>query len=121
MVEEPRVRLELAPSDVEQYIAADALFKAVGDQDIDAVLKSAPYLPHFMQGYKVNERLTETLARSPGKITKILEGHADAFLKAAALERWSALDPAHAKLRELVHELLDAGLWKLLWLPPTVP
>ena len=121
MVEEPRVRLELAPSDVEQYLAADALFKAVGDQDPMQYWKSAPYLPHFMQGYKVNERLTETLARSPEKITKRLEGHADAFLKAAALERWSALDPAHAKLRELVHELLDTGLWKLLWLPPTVP
>lgn len=66
------------------------------------------------------ERAPDGDARAE-KITKILEGHADAILKAAALELWSALDPAHAKLRELVPELLDTGLWKLLWLPPTVP
>lgn len=121
MVEEPRVSLNLEPSDVGQYLAADALFKAVGDGDPMHFWKSAPYLAHFMQGYKVNERLTETIDISPEKITRVLASHPEAFLEAKDIEGWSAIDPRNAKLRELVADLLDTGIWKLLWMPPTVP
>ena len=121
MVEEPSISLKLRAKDIRQYLGADALFKAVGDQDPMPYWKSAPYLTNFMQGYKVNERLTETLARSPEKIAQVLKAHPEAFLKARAIEGWSEIDPANAKLREMVHDLLDTGIWKLLWIPPTVP
>jgi len=120
MVEEPRVSLCLAPGDINQYLAADALFQAVGDRDPMAFWKSAPYLPHFMQGYKVNDRLTETLGLSPEKVAKVLEDHPDAFLQARDIEGWAEIDPGNAKLRELTHDLLDTGIWKLLWIPPTI-
>ena len=121
MVEESSIKLDLRAADVRQYMGADALFKAVGDQDPMAYWKSAPYLANFMHGYKVNERLDETLARSPDKIARVLKAHPEAFLSAKSIQGWSEIDPANAKLRELVHELLDGGLWKLLWIPPTVP
>ena len=39
-----------------------------------------------------------------------------------ALGTWSAIDPANGKLREMATSHLDRdGLWRLLWLPPTVP
>ena len=121
MVEEPLVPVKIMPADIGQYLAADALFKAVGDRDPMPFWKSAPYLPHFMQGYKVNERLAETLGISPDKVTSVLEAHPDAFLRREDIEGWSEIDPDNAKLRELVGDLLDTGLWKLLWIPPTVP
>jgi hypothetical protein len=121
MVEEPLVPVKIMPADIGQYLAADALFKAVGDRDPMPFWKSAPYLPHFMQGYKVNERLVETLGISPDKVTSVLEAHPDAFLRREDIEGWSEIDPDNAKLRELVGDLLDTGLWKLLWIPPTVP
>ena len=121
MVEEPHIPLDLHAGDIRQYLGADALFKAVGDQDPMAYWKSAPYLANFMQGYKVNERLNETLERSPDKIAHVLKTHPEAFLSATAIEGWSEIAPGNAKLRELVHDLLDGGLWKLLWIPPTVP
>ena len=37
------------------------------------------------------------------------------------LRLWGNIDPGHAKLRELVGELIDEGLWRLLWMPPTLP
>ena len=37
------------------------------------------------------------------------------------LRLWGSIDPGHAKLRELVGELIDEGLWRLLWMPPTLP
>ena len=121
MVEEPHIRLELQPSDVRQYLGADALFRAVGDQDPMVLWKSAPYLANFMRGYKVNERLGETLERAPEKIIAVLKEHPEVFLRPEAIEGWESIDPANAKLREMVSDLLDTGIWMLLWMPPTVP
>ncbi len=65
MVTERRPNVTLDPADVRQYFAADALFRAVGDHDPMPLWKSAPYLVHFMRGYKVIDRLEETLELSP--------------------------------------------------------
>ncbi len=120
MVAEDRRTATVTSGDVRQYLAADALFSAVGDRDPMPFWKSAPYLAHFMHNYRFNERLEEAL-RTPEKLFDVLRQHDPAFLKAADLGSWSRLDPGHAKLRELVGELLDEGLWRLLWLPPTLP
>ena len=120
MVAECRRTATVTSSDVRQYLAADALFRAVGDRDPMPFWKSAPYLAHFMHNYKFNERLDEAL-RTPEKVFEALRRHEPSFLKAADLASWSRLDPGHAKLRELAGELLDGGLWRLLWLPPTLP
>ena len=121
MLKEPRVDLSLKSADVRQYLAADALFETVGDRDPMPFWKSAPYLVHFMRGYKFNERLEETLERSPYKIAKVLRSHRKSFLSATALKQWSELDPAHPKMRQMVSDQLDQDIWRLLWVPPTLP
>ena len=121
MVVERQLPVPLTPADVRQYLAADALFRAVGDRDPMPLWKSAPYLVHFMRGYRVNDRLEEALELSPDKVARVLRAHRGTFLSADELQQWSELDPAHAKLREMVHSQLDQGLWRLLWTPPTLP
>ena len=121
MLNEPGARISLKPADVRQYLAADALFEAVGDRDPMPFWKSAPYLVHFMRGYKFNERLEETLDLSPSKVAAVLRSHWRSFLSAEALHQWSELDPAHPKMREMVSDQLDRGIWRLLWVPPTLP
>ena len=74
-----------------------------------------------MRGYKFNERLEETLELSPSKVAAILRSHRRSFLSAEALHQWSELDPAHPKMREMVSDQLDRGIWRLLWVPPTLP
>ena len=120
MVTEDRRTTSVSAGDVRQYLAADALFRAVGSQDPMPFWKSAPYLAHFMHGYRFNERLDEAI-HVPDKVVDALQRHDSAFLKAATLRRWGAIDPGHAKLRELAGELIDEGLWRLLWMPPTLP
>ena len=121
MLNEPGAKISLKPADVRQYLAADALFRAVGDRDPMQFWKSAPWLVHFMRGYKLNERLDETLELSPSKIASVLQAHGQSFLSAEALQQWSEIDPAHPKMREMVSEQLDRGVWRLLWVPPTLP
>ena len=123
MVAEDRRTTPVSAIDVRQYLAADALSRAVRGPDPMPFWKSAPYLAHFMHGYKFHDLLVEAIG-APGpsdRIVEALERHDSAFLKAAALGSWGSIDPAHAKLRELVGELIDEGLWRLLWMPPTVP
>jgi len=121
MVREHAVRLKLHVNDVHQYMASDAMFRAVGDFDPLVFWKSAPYLPHFMHGYRFNERLAEAAVQRPNKVASVLKDHARSFLSAEQISAWRLVDPANAKLRELVHDLLDGGVWKLLWIPPSVP
>ena len=120
MVAENRSQVRVTATDVRQYIATDALFRAVGDRDPMPFWKSAPYLPNFMHGYKFNHLIDEAVG-APDKLVQALERHESAFLNAEALRSWSQVDPGHAKLRELAFELLDQGLWRLLWMPPTLP
>ncbi len=120
MVHEDRRTTTVTAGDIRQYLAADALFRAVGDQDPMPFWKSAPYLAHFMHGYRFDERLNEAI-HTPDKMVDALQRHDAAFLKAATLRSWGTIDPGHAKLRELVRELIGQGLWRLLWMPPTLP
>jgi NAD(P)-dependent dehydrogenase (short-subunit alcohol dehydrogenase family) len=121
MVEERHPALELRPVDVRQYLAADAWFKAVDESDPMAYWKAGPYLPHFMQGYRVNERVTEASEPASRQLRDVVQRYPEASLDGRAMERWEQVDPAHAKLRAMVEELLDTGLWKLLWMPPSLP
>ena len=122
MVAAPDVSTSIRASDVRQYLAADALFQAVGDRDPMPFWKSAPYLAHFMRGYKVNERLASTIAHAPENVRAVLQRHGESFLDRKALGDWKAIDPANGKLREMTKTHLDRdSLWRLLWLPPTVP
>lgn len=121
MLTQRQTAATLAAADVRQYLAADALFRAVDERDPMPFWKSAPYLAHFMRGYRFNDRLREALDRSPNAVAEVLRRHAPAFLNIDTFRNWSTLDPGHAKLRAMVHDLLDAReLWRLLWMPPTV-
>ena len=120
MVTEDRRTTTVTSSDVRQYLAADALFRAVDGHDPMPFWKSAPYLAHFMHGYKFNELVDEAI-NAPDRMVDALQRHDSAFLKAATLRSWGSIDPGHAKLRELVSELIGEGLWRLLWMPPTLP
>ena len=121
MVKDSAVQLKLSHHDVRQYMAADALFRAVGAQDPMAFWKSAPYLVHFMQDYKVNTQLKQALETTPNRISEVIQRHLSAHLQRQQLEDWQELEAGNAKLRALMTELLDRGLWKLLWIPPTIP
>ena len=120
MVDEPKIDVTILQSDVRQYMAADALFRAVGDREPIPFWKSAPYLPHFMRGYRFDQRLEETLETSPDRVAGVLQSHPDAFLDADTIQSFGSIDPGNAKLRELLADVLDGGLWRLLWMPPTI-
>ena len=112
---------KLTAADVRQYLFSDSLFWAVGDRDPMPYWKSAPYLVQFMHGYKFNDRLLQKLNEAPNQIAKVARSKSAALLRRRDFENWHEIDPANPKLRAVVSDLLDGGLWRLLWIPPTLP
>jgi hypothetical protein len=99
------------------YAAMDRLAR-----DLDVTLpveywKSAPYFLNFMDGYQIGEKFKESFqdGTAPG-----IPRHAK-VLKPAQISRRAAIDPCNARLRRLQDEVVDSGLWRLLWLPPSLP
>ena len=121
MLAEPESSTMPLVDDVRQYLAADALFRAVGDHDPIRYWKSAPYLANFMHGYSFDGKLQKTLSNSDNEVVNIIRAQSDALIAGRQVDKWQKIEPANAKLRNEVSRLLDRGLWKLLWLPPTVP
>ena len=121
MIKEIKPSLIVEPQDVEQYMAADSLFDAVGDQDPMSIWKSSPYLVHFMNGYKFNEHLDQAIDDEDKAVGEALSRFPKSVLSAETIRQLTPINAAHAKLRYVVKEHLDAGMWRILWLPPTLP
>lgn len=120
MVESQRDTVEVDARDVRQYLASDALFRAVEDRDPLVFWKAAPYLAHFMRGYKFDGRLAEKLEHEPQAVAEVVQRFRSAFLTRDSLLDFARIHPDHGKLRELLLEIEERGTWKLLWMPPTI-
>ena len=121
MVVQKDSRPPVKPADVRQYVAHAALFSAIKAGDPMNYWKAAPYLLNFMSGYKFNRRLDADLETGGAATRPVLKHHAADWLRESSLVRYRRLKPAQPKLREFADDMLGAGQWQLLWVPPTVP
>ena len=80
--------------------------------------KSAPYFLNFMDGYQLSEKFRQH-DLDTGRRKALLAN--TQVIRRADLSGSAEIEPANARLRQLVSETLDRGLWRLLWLPPSMP
>lgn len=81
--------------------------------------KSAPYLPQFMRSYELKRKLEKRL--EDPVVAKLFEEHREALLDQRMIRKFGAVDPANARLRAVMRDLLSQDQWQLLWVPPTLP
>jgi hypothetical protein len=97
--------------------------KALADElDIPLSLdywKSIPQFGNFMDSYQIARVLDRRLDVDPDTLAPLLAGVGS--LSADNLRHYGEADGRNGNLRVLENELLDSGLWKLLWLPPSMP
>lgn len=124
MVSEQRPALPLAAKDLADLRMADALSRELGDRDTLEFWKSCPYLLNFMKDYTLKRKLRGRIEQG-GKhavgVHEILRSHPGSLLPKKSIAAYEPLEPANARLRLLVQETIDSGLWRLLWLPPSLP
>lgn len=120
MLVERRTVTKVTAADVACAVEVDRISQLVGAGDAVEYWKSAPYLLNFMEGYELKQRLTSTAAADGGQVATRVAAMAS-MLRKSQFENYERIDPANARLRALMEDSLEAGSWRLLWLPPAVP
>lgn len=106
------------PEDLLGFVAMKQIADEVGGELSVEYWKSAPYFLNFMDGYQLSEKFQQ---RDLDIWTrKALLANAQ-IIRRADLSGSTEIEPANARLRQLASETLDRGLWRLLWVPPSMP
>jgi hypothetical protein len=114
--------LQLTVDDVRDFLVLGQVAREVDQPQVLEYWKSAPYLLSFMDDYKLKTEVVAKLARSSGKrLAGLLADGRRVLLSWEEVEAYSRIDPANARLRSLLEWVDRAELWKLLWLPPSLP
>ncbi|MDR2368571.1 MAG: DEAD/DEAH box helicase [Deltaproteobacteria bacterium] len=100
--------------------AADRAARAIGsDLPLD-YWKSTPFLFNFLKGYQFREKLGDFLASPEPGLTQALLSPG-ASLTEKDLRNFKPIKPNNPRARALFKDTLGAGLWRLLWMPPSLP
>ena len=120
--EVPCAGLQLTAEDIGDFMALDRIGREVGHPQVLEYWKSAPYLLSFMDDYKLKTEVVASLdALSDNGLAKLLTNNGRVFLSWDEVETYSQIDPANARLRSLLAWMERSQMWKLLWLPPSLP
>jgi hypothetical protein len=110
---------ELSVGDVRIYLAQQRLADLLGEGEVMEYWKSAPYLLNFMEHYKL-KKVLENRAGERALVQAVRE-LPDAFLNFDALSSYDDIHIPNPRLRALVEDVVDGGMWALLWIPPAMP
>lgn len=119
--EVPSRSVRLEDRDVDRYIGFQRVARELGHPDVIEYWKSAPYLLNFMDGYKLKEALLEHAEDGASGVAQALSAEMQALLDWREVEDYAEIDPANARLRGFLDDILANGAWQTLWVPPTAP
>ena len=76
-----------------------------------------------MEDYKLKQDFEASIVGNDFRIGNCTgNGSApEALLSWDDVERYAQLDPGNARLRGLTADTTGAGMWRLLWMPPSLP
>lgn len=115
----PPDRISLRASDLKAYLGAQSIAEHLKWGDILEYWKSGEYLFNFMDAYKLKSSFTENI--QDREMIMAVREHPHAFLDLEKIRKYEAVESTNSRLRVLMDETVDRGMWRLLWLPPTMP
>ena len=107
--------------DIDSFLALQKLARSLDVPDVMEYWKSAPYLLNFMDEYDLKRDLVNKVEGPsvPAESFRALSGSTSLLLSKDDVSAYCELDPGNARLRNLIHEMLDCEAWRLLWMPPS--
>ena len=121
MLAEPPREAMIDGEDLEQARLIDRAAQAVGSRDPMEYWKSSPYLLNFLRGYELRDKLDAALLEPGDELLSLIGDSRSQLLSKAHINNYWRVRPRNARLRSLFADTLDKGLWKLLWMPPSLP
>lgn len=100
------------------FVALKGIADEVGGALSVEYWKSAPYFLNFMDGYQLSEKFRQ-YDLDPWSRRALLTNAQ--VIRRSDLGGSGEIEPGNARLRQLMAETVDRGLWRLLWLPPSMP
>jgi len=108
--------------DIDHYLGHARIGHSLGSGSLVDYWKSAPYLLNFMEEYEVKRAFRgRTESNTDPTVRQLLLESPSVLLSHADLKRYRAVDPCNARLRSLIHDVVESGACRLLWLPPSLP
>ena len=121
MLSESTERPSIQPCDLHEVVLADRVASCIGAQDIIEYWKSSPYLVNFLRRYEFRRKLEEHCNNAPEGLISIFSTHGHRLLRKEDIQAYRQVKPANPRMRYLFSRTIDRGLWKILWLPPSMP
>jgi superfamily II DNA or RNA helicase len=118
LLDAPPTDASLHAVDVRAFLGAQRIADTVEQGDVVEYWKSAPYLFNFMDKYALKRAFEG--APEKDKMVKLVREFPETFLDLERASAYQPLEPANPRLRELLSETVDRGLWRLLWMPPSL-
>lgn len=121
MLEEIEQEAPLKPDDLSHAGMVDRVSMCLKAGGTLEYWKSAPYLVNFLKNYELRKKLEEYLDCPPEQIREALSSGKRGLLQKENFESYSAVDPANPRMRVLLEDTIEKEMWKLLWMPPSMP
>jgi superfamily II DNA or RNA helicase len=118
LLDAPPADASLHAVDVRAFLGAQRVADTVEQGDVVEYWKSAPYLFNFMDKYALKQAFED--APEKDKMVRLVREFPETFLDLERARAYEPLEPANPRLRELLSETVDRGLWRLLWMPPSL-
>lgn len=120
MVSERLMLPQLEARDLRDFRWLEAVGKRLGEADALEYWKSSPYLLNFMREYSYKHALRADSERKASLIVDLIAMGRANLLQPSSIANYERLDPGNPRLRALQDELDSQGLWRLLWMPPSM-
>ena len=121
MLSESREKPTLQPCDLHDAVLADRVASCVGARDIIEYWKSSPYLINFLRRYEFRRKLEAQCENASDELITALSANESRLLHKTDIQNYREVSPANPKMRDLFAITIERGLWKILWLPPSMP
>lgn len=118
LLEAPPAEVSLQPADVRAFLGAQRIADSIEQGDVVEYWKSAPYLFNFMDNYALKTAFKEPPDKH--QMVRFVREFPETFLDLECARAYQPVEPANPRLRELLSETVDRGMWRLLWMPPSL-
>jgi Helicase conserved C-terminal domain len=118
LLDAPPADGSLHAADVRAFLGAQEIADAVEQGDVVEYWKSAPYLFNFMDSYALKQAFKD--APEKDQMVGLVRKFPETFLDLERAHAYQPIEPANPRLRELLSETVDRGMWRLLWMPPSL-
>ena len=118
LLDAPPASASLHTVDVRAFLGAQTVADAVEQGDVIEYWKSAPYLFNFMDNYALKQAFKD--APDKQQMLRLVRQFPEAFLDVERARAYQPVEPANPRLRELLSDTVDRGMWRLLWIPSSI-